>query len=300
MSKIIKSETVYRVYHLPGEDIDTDQDFEQIQDYREFDRNGNLILEIAYTHEGEIADKMEYHHDDEGKLLETFIYGEDDEILERKELIWKDNGNVGQEIIHYLDGSADIHEFHYDDKGNLTGITSKDDEDEVEFTERYTYDSDNVVKVERENGDGELIFSQEDEYNNGVIVSRKIWSAEEEEPFTIVHHFNDAGRRGEELRYDSDDQLIERNTYEEDDQGRLIRMTEENRQRKNTTEYGYDEKGNIIRQVESDLNGDLNHEVTRIYDDEGELLKTTVEVVMKPGTARQAYSLIFRRELYDN
>lgn len=296
MSKKIKSETIFRVHHLPGEEIDFEQEFENKQSFREFDESGRLLLEIAFTQDGEIADKVEHRYDSAGRLLETLVYGEDDEVLERKELVWGDDDRVIRELTHYLDGSADTHEYLYDDSGNLTGIEVKDEEGEMEFSEKYVYEGDKVVKVERWDGEDELTFRQEDTYISGVISARKIWSSEETEPFTVAYQFNAAGHREQELRYNSRDQLIERNIYEEDDQGRVIRLIEENRQRKNTTEFSYDEKGNVSRQAEYDLNGDLNHEIFRIYNDDGDPLHTTVESVIKTTGERVAYSLVFRRE----
>ncbi len=298
MSKKIKNETVYRVNHLPGEEIELDDEQDSKQSYHEYNEDGNLLLEIAYTQDGEIADKIEYRYDEKGLLLETLVYGEDEDVLERKEVIRGNGGKVEKEITHYLDGSADTHEYFYNDDGLLTGFQVKDDEDEVESSEKYTYEGEKVVKVERWDDDNELIFSQEDKYQNGIISSRKIWSAEDDEPYTFITDFNSAGHREQERRFNSRDQLIERNIYEEDGNGRVIRITEENKQRKNTTEFEFDEKGNLVRQVETDLNGDLNHEVFRQYSDDGELMMTTVEAVVKASGAIRAYSMIFRREYF--
>jgi antitoxin component YwqK of YwqJK toxin-antitoxin module len=300
MSIKIKSETIYRIDHLPGEEIDPDQELDQKQSYREFDKSGKLLLEIAYTQDGEIADKIEYRYDEAGRLLETLVYGEDDEVLERKEELRDHDGRIIRQLTHYLDGSADIHEYFFDDHGNLTGMQVKDDEDELELSEKYFYEDDRLVKIERSNDENEVIFRQEDSYVNGLISTRKIWSSEEEEPFTVINQFNAAGLRVQELRYNSRDQLIERNIYEEDDHGRVIRIIEENRQRKNTTEFSFDDQGNVVRQVETDLNGDLNHEVFRVYSPEGDLLQTTVEAVIKSSGMKRAYSLIFRREVFQD
>ncbi|NTV84970.1 MAG: hypothetical protein HGA23_11840, partial [Bacteroidales bacterium] len=265
-----------------------------------YDENGHLVLEIAYTRDGEIADKVEYRYDGAGKLVETSIYGEDDEVLERKELIWMNDNRIKQEIIHYLDGSQDIHAFFYDETGKLTGMQVMDDEDELELTENYFYEGDKVVKVERRDGEDEVIFRQEDELENGNLKMRTIWSAEEEEPFTIIQHYNAAGHREEELRYDSREKLVERNLYEADGNGRVLRMVEENKQRKNTTEFSYDEKGNVTYQKETDLNGELNHEVYRYYSPDGEPIKSTVEAVARPSFQKRAYTLIYRREYFQD
>jgi YD repeat-containing protein len=298
MSKKIKNETVYRFNHVPGETIDPTQEFDDLHSYHEYDVNGNLLLEIAYTQDGDVADKVEYRYDQEGRLMETLVYGEDNEILERKEVIRNQEGNINREITHYLDGSADIQEYFYNDEGWLTGIMVKDDEDEQEYSEKYFYNGDTLVKVERLDEDGEVIFFQEDEYENGKLRSRKIFSAEETEPFTLVVDFNAAGIREQERRYDGEDNLVERNVFEHDESGRVARMIEENKQRKNTTEFEYDDHGNVIRQMETDLNGELNHEVLRTYNEDGELVMTTVETLVKASGSVRAYSLIFKRKYY--
>jgi hypothetical protein len=298
MGSRIKSETIYRIDHLPGEEIEIEGDLEGKQSFNEYDESGHLILEIAFTRDGDIADKIEYKFDAEGKMLETRIYGEDDEILERKEMRWADDNRLKQEIIHYLDGSEDIHEFFYDEKGNLTGLQVRDDEDEIEFSEKYLYDGDKVVKVERWNGDNKLVFKQEDEYKDGGLTTRTTWSAEDEEPFTVVQHFNTRGHREEELRYNSDEQLVERNLFEEDENGRVVRMLEENKQRKNTTEFSYDEEGRVTYQKETDMHGELNHELYRYYDTDGQPVKTTVEMVLKPSGNKRAYTMVYQRQYH--
>jgi YD repeat-containing protein len=297
MSNRIKSETVYRIDHVPGEEIDPDQEFESIHSYREFDGSGNLVLEVAYTRDGEIADKIARKYDPDGRLTETCVYGEDEEILERKETVY-DRGRIAKELTHYLDGSYDVHEFFYDEEGKLTGMTVKDDEDEPDYSEQYFYEGEKVVKVERLDAEGELIFKQEDEYSDGVLVTRTTWSAEDEEPYTVIQRFTASGHLEEEMRYNDSEELIERNIYEEDKHGRVARLTEENRQRKNTTEFEYDEKGNVVHQVETNLNGELNHEVFRFYGPDGEPVKTTVEAMNRLGNQMIAYTLVYKREFY--
>jgi hypothetical protein len=298
MSKKIKSETIYRFDHMPGEEIDLGQDFDVKQSYHEFDQAGNLILELAYTHDGEIVDKIEYLYDEAGRLVESLIYGEYDDVMERRAAERDKDGRTIRESIHYLDGSSDVREYSYDDKGNLISMQAIDDENEPEFSEKYLYEDDKLVKVERCDSDDKIIFRQEDEYIDGVIRSRKIWSSEDGDPYTLNHQFNAAGHREQELRYNSRDQLIERNIYEEDENGRVIRMIEENKQRKNTTEFTFDDQGNVIYHKETDLNGDLNHEVFRVFNPDGDLIQTRIEAVLKPSGEQRAYSLIYKREMF--
>ena len=298
MGKMYKNETVFRIDHVPGEDIDASQSFEEKNSYREFDEKGNLLLDIAFSREGDITDKVEYHYDEKNELVETIVFGDDDEVLERKEVVRDKHGRPDKELTHYMDGSTDIQQYFYDENGNLSGMILKDDEDEIDFEERYFYEGKHLVKVERRDGDNHLLFTQEDSYVDNTLNKRSIWSAEEEEPVKLVVEFNESGRRTRELRYNHDDELVERNIYEEDEKGRVVRVIEENKARKNTTEYAYDESGNVILQVETDLNGDLNHKVIRTYDEDGNIMTTTVEAVMKPSGMSRAYTLVYKRETF--
>lgn len=291
-----KSESIYRIDHLPGEEVSPDEIQGIRQSYREFDGSGNLLMEIAFTADEEIADKSVYRYDEKGQIIESLIYGTDDEVLERTETARDENGRIIRELVYYLDGSVDTREFQYNKAGKLTGMQVTDDEGSVEFIEKYFYEGDRPMKIERLQDGRELVFSQEDAYEDGMLSSRKIWSNEDEEEFTLTIQFNASGRRQMETRYNGAGQVIERNVYEEDGDGRVVRITEENVRRKNITEFSYDDEGKMTCQKEVDQHGNLNHEVFRSYDPEGNPLKTTVEVVNKAGGLKQAYSLIFRYE----
>jgi hypothetical protein len=296
MSKKIKCQKVYRIDHVPGAEIPEAEDYGILQSLEEFDEKGNLVLEIGYTRDGDIGDKCEYRYDDSNRVVETLIYGEDDEILERTETTRDKDGRILKEIVHYLDGTSDIRTFFYNEKGSLTGMEVKDDEDEPDFSERYHYKDDKLVKIERFNEDNEVVFFQEDNYEDGVLRQRKVWSSEDEEPFTLITEFNEKGIRVKETRFDSRDKMTERNIYEADEQGRPWRVIEENRLRKNTTEVSFDEKGNMFYQKETDMNGELNHEIFRTFDDNGNLLTATVEMVQKNSGEKRAYTMVYRYE----
>lgn len=296
MSKKTKRLKIYRVHHLPGAELPDPVEFGVLQSLQEFDEKGNIILEIAYTHDGEIGDKNEFRYDDNGRLIESIVYGEDQEILERSEITRDKDGRILTETVHYLDGSADRRSFYYDDNGYLTSIVTTDEDEQPEFSERYTYDSGKLVRIERRNEENEIIFIQEDTYEDGVIRGRKLWSSEAEEPFTLVTDYDEMGHRVKETRFDSRERLIERNIYEVDANGRTVKTVEENRQRKNTTEISYDAAGNVTYQRETDLNGDLNHEIFRSYDEQGNPTMVTVEAIQKNSGEKRAYSLIYLYE----
>lgn len=293
MKETVRKLSVYRVNHLPGEDQVRDPSEGVLQSTQEFDDSGNLLAEITYTAEGEIADKNVYRFDESGRLTESMIYGQDGDVLERVKAFRDFEGKLIKEEVCYLDGSVDTRHFEYDANGALTGLKVTDDEGSLEYVEKYEYQDGKLVKTERLLDGDELVFSQEDMYEDGLIRTRKTWSNEDEEPYTLVQEFNAAGRRLAEFRYDGKDQVIERNIYEEDEAGRLICIVEENRQRKNTTVFRYDEEGRMTYQAETDLKGQLNHEVFRTYDQGGRLALARIEAAHRATGLKTAYSLIY-------
>jgi YD repeat-containing protein len=298
MSKKIKTLKIFRIDHLPGAELPDLEKFGILQTLEKYDENGHLLLETGFTRDGEISDKTDYSYDEKGRVSESRIFGEDDEVLEHTEVFRDKDGRILKEIVHYLDGSDDIRTYFYDDTGNLTGLEVHDDEDELDFSERYFYEGGQLVKIERYDEEGEVIFYQQDTYQDGTLAQRKIWSSEEEEPFTLVTDFTPQGTREREIRYDSREKVVERNIYEADENGRVIKYTEENRQKKNTTEVEYDGAGQVIYQKETDLNGELNHEIFRKYDEEGRLISTTAEIVQKNSGEKRAYTLVYQYEFH--
>jgi antitoxin component YwqK of YwqJK toxin-antitoxin module len=163
----------------------------------------------------------------------------------------------------------------------------------------YFYEGGKLVRIERHE-DNEIIFTQDDQYENDTIRSRKVWSSEDEEPYTLITEYNSHGRRIKEIRYDSRDNITERNTWEEDENGMVCRVVEENRQRKNTTEISHDEKGNIIYQKEVNIHGEVNHEVYRTYDENGRISRVQVEAVQRNTGDKAAYTLFYVYDYFED
>lgn len=298
MSRKLKSQTIYRADHLPGEPPQGTPEGQPHHSRQEYDEQGNLLLEASYSSTGALTEKNEYRYDPRGRLVETIMYDEDGGIMERRTARRDSTGRLVQEQVHYLDGSVDTYHYSYDDNGHLTGLEVIDDEDSLEYSEQYFWEGDALVKTERYDESGKATFRQEDIYENGILSERKTWSDEESESYTLVQRFNERGIREQELRYDSRNQLIERNIFEDDGSGKIIRIIEENKQRKNTTDFGFDDEGRLVHQVERDLNGDLNHEAFRKYGENGDLDSVTVEVNQKNSGTTLAYTLFYRYEYF--
>lgn len=299
MRKIIKTEKIYRVPLSPEMEDEPNFAGRVLQSFNEYDRDGNILLEMNYTSDGALNEKNEYTYDPEGRLMSMAIYGEDGDVLEKRAISRDEHGGITGETIVYLDGSEDTVEYRYDGDMLAEKVQFNDD-GETENRETYAYEEGHVRIMERFNEDGEKTYRMENSFQNGVIRESRVWNAFEDEEYTMITTFNSEGSKLEECRYDGKNRLIGRNLYEEDDAGRVVSIVEEDREKKNTTEMEYDDHGRLARQVETDANGQLVSEVIRNYDEEGRL--SDMEVLYlnrRMGTVVKNF-LVYEYEFYDD
>ena len=298
MSKKIKTEKIYRATAIPDREFEFNRDESLLQSKNEYDPDGNLILEITFNAAGNINEKNEYKYDAQGRQEISIIYSEEDEPLETRRTYYDEDGNVLKEEIIYLDGTVDSTEYHYKE-GLLIDKVQKTDEEEIESRETFNYEDGRMVLYEKFNEDGKMVYQLKNTYKQSMIEETEIRSLENEQPSRQVIHYNKAGRRKEELHYDHRDRLVSRNQYEEDDQGRIIRVKEENVGSKNLTELMYDEQGRPKSQVETDVNGETVSQIERFYNDEGRMRQARV-LYREPitGTLQENY-LVYEYDYFD-
>lgn len=298
MNRNIKSEKVYRLVILPGSEEKIDLEEGILQSREEFDEKGNLCLEINYGADGSVTEKNIFTYDTLGRLASTVIYGDEDEVLETRVHTWNDQGLLESEQIRYLDGSTDTVRYSYKDGLAVEKVQVTDDE-EVEMREVYEYQDARLVLFERYDSDGELIHQARNTFSEGRLVQTDISSSENDEPFTQVIRYNAAGRRIEDMKYDAEGRLIERNRSEEDETGRVVRLVEENTFRSHTTGLEYDDAGRLVRQVEKDLHGNLVSDVERTYTEEGLPESAHITVRDRSTGTYQQYYLIYEYEFFE-
>jgi uncharacterized protein YkuJ len=86
MSRKIKSEKIYRVTVIPGKEEETDLSEGILQSHHRYDVLGNLLLEENFSEDGSVTEKNEFTFDEQGRILGSVIYGEDDEALETRKV----------------------------------------------------------------------------------------------------------------------------------------------------------------------------------------------------------------------
>jgi hypothetical protein len=298
MSKKIRTEKIYQVLVRPDEVSETVESGRVLNSIREYDRAGNLILEVSYHPDGSISDKNEHEYDVHGKIIRSTTYDGGNEPLETTKINRDKNGHPIKEEIIYMDGSVDTVDYTYED-GLLLNKVRKTDDGDIEQREVFSYNEGNLILYEKYDDDDQIIYQVKNSYNNDIIVKSEIFSSEDDEPFTQVMEYDKEGRRKSELRYDKKKRLVEKNIYETDSHGRVIKVTEENPSRKNTTEFSYDEKGRLLYQKESDINGDRVSEVNREYDDEGMLKGARIGYLDRMTGIMQENRLAYEYEFHE-
>lgn len=145
---------------------------------REYNENGDIILQTSYDEDGEIIEKMIYTYKD--GLLAKIEYDYDGDITPYQRFYYDDNKNVIKLTETNLDEKDLDTVNEYDDKNRLTKKISYNEYRSIESTETYEYDDkDRVINNIRKSKGSSLIFkfsylednsllSQEITYANGA------------------------------------------------------------------------------------------------------------------------------------
>ncbi len=299
MAKKIKTLSIYRKNMVVKSDSDDEPSKNEfLHSHTEYEpRWGKVVREIQYAADGQVEQVTEFDYDESGFMVKEILKDGDDTVLEHKTFEPDEKQRVLREFCHYADGSYDVTTYHYDEKDRVIKKETHDDEGDLESTEIKEYQNDLLVK-HTVSGEGEEPVSEVNyEYDeNNRLVETRVHDFQAGTEYTRVNSYDEEGRRKAAATYDSNEEPVERFLFKEDEKGRLVEVTEENRRKKNTTKMQYDEKDNIIKQKEYDLKGELVNEIERDYDEEGRLLESRIHVNrMMPGinqnyTVRHAYT----------
>lgn len=224
----------------------------------EYDENGVLVRSggIGYTLDGEtvqLAYHYTYRYSDNGDPLEELQIDEDGTVVSRKEWVYDENGN----LTSYLDDLGSIvtrEAYTYDENGRMT---------EYEYSHErlfsgpyhnrttYAYDTDgNLSQVieYREMSYGwiiseETVYSDYDGNGNATVEQIKHHSSTATE--RTENTYDENGNLLSCLRYDPYGNLLQKETYQYDAEGREI--LQESYDAKESTTYrfesAYDENG---------------------------------------------------------
>jgi YD repeat-containing protein len=276
--KYVKS---YRANNITDLDEDEIRELEFKHQHTEYNDSGFPIEEITYLPDGTVEHIYKYQYNSDGKLTDELLLEADNEVTEHRSMEYNADGQLVKEFIHYLDGTADVLNFTYDNKGRLLSRRSIDSEGETGNYLVNVYDEDLLVSESEYDITGEIITQRKIIYDENGKITEEVFRTPEEN-YHILYNYDENGQASVRRRYNEDKHLTERNTFTYNTEGRLSESMEESSSGIEITFIGYDDAGNIIVQEEKTEEGVVLSSVLRSYDNENRLL-TTVVFADKPG-----------------
>jgi len=271
----------FRANHISELDETEIREKEYILQYTEFDEAGHPIEAITYLPDGSVEHKYKYKYNSEGKLIDEILLESDDEVTEHRSMEYNDEGQLVKEFIHYLDGTADVMIFTYDNEGRLLSRRSVDSDGETGNYLVNVYEGDHVVSESEYDIAGEIITQRKIIYDEDGKITEEVFRTPEEN-YNILYSYDEKGVASVRRRYNEEKHLMERNTFTYDFEGRLSESMEETSSGIEITYTGYDSSGNVILQEEKSEDGELLSSIERTYDDTNRPLTTSV-FSQKPG-----------------
>jgi hypothetical protein len=302
MSKTLKSVSVYRYDILENGLADEIENWDAfIQSKTEYAEEGHLIREITYGSWGDEEQLIEYVYDEQTQLIEEKYYQGDEELTESKVYERDPSGRILKEYHRFFDGSEDVLEYQYDENSILKEKVMTDSDGDAERKEVFEYSGDKLVKEMVMDGQGSIISEASYSYNEeGKLEQTDQYSIEDGRSERIVTVFDAAGNRKKELKYNTQEQLVEINRFIYSEDGKLLEIEEENQRGKSYLAFTYDEKGeHVTGQEELNDKGEVISSIEREFDEEGRLLTATVFIDGMNYRPNQNYLIRYTYEFYD-
>ncbi len=300
MKKLIKSITSYREdYLLKNAQTDKIDTKKFKLSYTEYNKQDKIIEDIRYNQDGSIEQMYKYRYDDKGQMIEETLSYSEDETAEKRTFELDDKGLVKKEFRPYLDGSVDTLVYNYDSENNLIEKTIIDSDNDIDSKEVFEYNNKKLTKESAYEGTDNLIsynIYKYDEAGNRVETIK--WEAEDNKKIKIVDCFNEKGSRTKSLVYNSLNQLISKTIFIEEND-KIIQIIEENQYKKDTTNIIYDKKGNIIEEKEYNIKNQLNHKVTKEYNDNNDIIESAVFIDRHEQGINQDYVVRYEYEMFE-
>ncbi len=259
-----------------------------------------VMRDTQFDPRGNVEQETVYEYDDRGFLIREVLKEANGEVSEEKTFEPDEDMRIYKEYRHYIDGSYDVMEFRYDASGRVVKKILSDDEGVVESTVDYEYNKELLIRESHFDDDGVLELEVHYAYDEeGLLDEKTTRNINDGEEFVRSYSYNDEGFRDAILTYDGAGELVERQLFTLDGQGRPVGVVEENKQKKNSIGMEYDANGNIVFQEEYDLQGNLVSMVRRHYDQEGLFQKSEVTVRNPISGINQQYEVKHIYEFFD-
>jgi len=263
----------------------------------EYDKNGNVVLELKFNSNHELEDKYVNKYNDAGILVDEKHYLSFKEIAEHKTYELDAKGKIQKAFKHYNDGSKDTIQYTYDSNGNLKEKITIDSYDEVEAKDVFEYEHQKLVKQESFEYD-DLIAKNTFVYDpDGNLIEESSWT--EDDNTRRSNSYDENGNLEKVLFYNKKDELVAKTTYTYNEEGKIVGVKEETPYGNSSTVITYDENGNAIEQIEMNEQGEINNSAKRKFNDNNDIVETEVFIEMHGKGVNQQYVLRYEYEYFD-
>ena len=215
--------------------------------YKEFNAQGQLVLEIERIEGGEELRREEYTYDEQGRKVREYKHFVQDEMEQTHAWVYDDQGRVIEERDEYAGGFATVKHLSYE--GDTIQIKITDEEGNPEGREVRTLNA------------------------QGKEVERVVYDEEDTLKERITREYNEEGKLVHLIQHGWDDAWQEEWMYVYDDDGHLLQEKQLNRAgyiilRR---QMEYSEGGHLTSYVAEDL--ETNRKIARalFLNDEGQL-----------------------------
>jgi antitoxin component YwqK of YwqJK toxin-antitoxin module len=296
----IKSITVYKKdYMQPGMLDNPEQNEGVISSFTAYDNAGKICEEVSYHPDGSIEHKSLFKHDERGNLIEELFIGLEGEIEEKRSYEYDAEGKRIKEFYYYLDESFDTIHYEYDNNGKLIAKETVNSDEEPENKEIFEYAGDLLIRDAVYDFEKKLLSENSYEYDEkGNITEHQKKDSIEGSYVRMAFEYDENGKRNLALVYNADNKLISKESFEEDENGRVVKLIDEDQYSMNTTEILYDENGNVFEQVETNRAGELNNKTVRIYDADNNLIEHNMLIDRHGYGPNQNYTLSYIYEFF--
>jgi len=245
------------------------------------DLSGNLIEEAYYFGDGSIEQRIVRKFDTEAHLLEEQQFS-DSEIPDQITIYTlNENGKPATKTVEYKNGGQSITTFEYQPVDNSVMMTIRDQEGAFEGSIYQRLDEEGKVLEEIQYGEGEVLEQQHaiSYDDNGRPVSRKIEvSGEPVVQQFYDYFFDEKGLLIEVEVYDEKDQVLRADTIEYDEAGNRSRYLADDLVQDTQLEetWEYDDQQRIIKNTRSRGGGAVLESTKYEFGDHGYIHSMTV------------------------
>lgn len=245
--------------------------------YQGFDPCGRLISEIVYNATGKAEQKMLHTYNEAGCLVEQTVFVDQDQLLERTDHFFDDNGHLIRTEATRTDGEKTIKEYHYDPVENIKKAVLNSASGEIKGYEIMWYGQENEVIAEvKTDTDNRTAYKRFATYDGvGRLVMEEIFGYDEEFEKRTMYTYAPGGvltaitttgpqRRKlntEKLTYNPQGQLVERLTTNHVDKTTIRFYYRYNEQGHQVADETYEGQRLIFRNfAKYDAHGNLTEE----------------------------------------